>query len=151
MEASMVSHIAICVQDVEKSLGFLPRHSRHDGGLRPGPGHHQRRPAQHLQALPQDPSHHPRPLRPGQNRAVAGADLPPRREDPDGEPIKLDQVGISHISFTVPDVKALADELVSKGVELAAPLEGFTAPDGRVSSIFVYDPDGILVQFDDHG
>jgi hypothetical protein len=36
-------------------------------------------------------------------------------------------------------------------VELAAPLEAFTAPDGRVSSIFVYDPDGILVQFDDHG
>ena len=60
-------------------------------------------------------------------------------------------MGISHLSFTVPDVKALAEELIGKGVELAAPLEAFTAADGRVSSIFVYDPDGILLQFDDHG
>ena len=29
--------------------------------------------------------------------------------DPDGEPILLDQVGISHISFGVEDVKGLAD------------------------------------------
>ncbi len=69
-------------------------------------------------------------------------------DDPDGAPIKLDQVGISHISFTVPDVKALADELIAAGVALACPLDGFTNADSQVSSIFVYDPDGILVQFD---
>ena len=69
----------------------------------------------------------------------------------DGTPIKLDQIGISHLSFTVRGVEALAEELVSKGVEMAAPLEAFNAPDGRVSSIFVFDPDGILLQFDDHG
>ena len=72
-------------------------------------------------------------------------------DQPDGEPIKLDQIGISHISFTVPDVKALAEELVAKGVQLAGPLEGFTNAQGEVSSIFVYDPDGILVQFDSGG
>jgi hypothetical protein len=27
-------------------------------------------------------------------------------------------------------------------------MDGFTNADGEVSSIFVYDPDGILVQFD---
>lgn len=54
----------------------------------------------------------------------------------------------SHLSFTAKDVKALADELITKGVELAAPMAAFTNAQGGVSSIFVYDPDGILVQFD---
>ena len=72
-------------------------------------------------------------------------------EDPDGEPIKLDQVGISHISFTVRDVKALAAELESKGVQFAGPLDSFTNPQGDMRTIFVYDPDGILVQFDSYG
>ena len=45
-------------------------------------------------------------------------------------------------------MKALAEELIAKGVELAAPLAAFGNPQGDVSSIFVYDPDGILVQFD---
>jgi catechol 2,3-dioxygenase-like lactoylglutathione lyase family enzyme len=72
-------------------------------------------------------------------------------DDADGGPIKLDQVGISHISFSVSDVKALADELIAAGVELAGPMDGFTNANGEVSSIFVYDPDGILVQFDSGG
>ena len=69
-------------------------------------------------------------------------------DDADGAAIKLDQVGSSHISFSVPDVKALADALIAAGVELAGPMDGFTNANGEVSSIFVYDPDGILVQFD---
>ena len=36
-------------------------------------------------------------------------------EKPDGQPILLDQVGISHISFGVVDVASLADELIAKG------------------------------------
>ncbi len=52
------------------------------------------------------------------------------------------------MSFTVKDVKALAGELVAKGVQLAGPMDGFTNPQGEVSSIFVFDPDGIMVQFD---
>ena len=150
MEASMVSHIAICVRDVDRSLGFYRDilgmtvdfdqvQDTTTGGL-PSIYKHSRntRRTTHVR------------YGPGKTAPSLVLTCHPG-EDPDGEPIKLDQVGISHISFTVPDVKALADELVSKGVELAAPLEGFTAPDGRVSSIFVYDPDGILVQFDDHG
>jgi transposase, IS6 family len=35
-------------------------------------------------------------------------------EEPDGNPIKLDQIGISHISFTVKDVKALAEEMMAE-------------------------------------
>ena len=66
----------------------------------------------------------------------------------DGDPIKLDQIGISHISFGVEDVRAYAEELVSKGVPLAGTLDDFTDDQGVMRTFFVYDPDGILVQFD---
>ena len=66
---------------------------------------------------------------------------------PDGQPILLDQVGISHISFGVADVASLADELVAKGYELAGPRESYTDAKGEIRSIYVRDPDGILVQF----
>ena len=72
-------------------------------------------------------------------------------DDSDGDPIKLDQVGISHLSFSVRDLKGLAQELLDKGVKFAGPTDSFTNPQGEVSSIFVYDPDGILVQFDSGG
>ena len=68
-------------------------------------------------------------------------------EESDGEPILLDQVGISHISFGVADVAGLADELAAKGYELAGSRESYTDPTGAIRSIYVRDPDGILVQF----
>ena len=68
-------------------------------------------------------------------------------EKPDGQPILLDQVGISHISFGVADVAILADELIAKGYELAGSMESYTDPNGDIKSIYVRDPDGILVQF----
>jgi hypothetical protein len=30
-------------------------------------------------------------------------------------------------------------------------MEAFSNAQGQVSSIFVYDPDGIILQFDEHG
>ena len=68
-------------------------------------------------------------------------------DEPDGEPILVDQVGISHISFGVNDVKALAAELIAKGYPLAVPMESFTNAKGEINSIYVRDPDGILVKF----
>ena len=68
-------------------------------------------------------------------------------EKPDGQPILLDQVGISHISFGVADVASLADDLIAKGYELAGSRESYTDPNGDIKSIYVRDPDGILVQF----
>jgi catechol 2,3-dioxygenase-like lactoylglutathione lyase family enzyme len=68
-------------------------------------------------------------------------------EKSDGAPILLDQVGISHISFGVADVASLADELVAKGYALAGSRESYTDANGRIRSIYVRDPDGILVQF----
>ena len=68
-------------------------------------------------------------------------------EKADGKPILLDQVGSSHISFGVADVGALADELEAKGYELAGSRESYTDSTGEIRSIYVRDPDGILVQF----
>ena len=68
-------------------------------------------------------------------------------ERADGSPILLDQVGISHISFGVDDVASLVDELEAKGYRLAGARDSFTDANGEISSIYVRDPDGILVQF----
>ena len=150
MEATAVSHIAICVRDLDKSLAFYRDilgmrvdfdevQDTTSGGL----------PSVYAHARKTRRTVHVR-YGPGQTAPSLVLTSHPG-EGPDGGPIKLDQVGISHLSFTVSNVAELAAELTSKGVEMAAPLEAFTAADGQVSSIFVYDPDGILLQFDDHG
>ena len=70
-------------------------------------------------------------------------------EEVGGEPIKPDQKGISHISFEVENVRAFTDELIAKNVPLAGTIEDFTDSSGTMRTIFCYDPDGILVQFDE--
>lgn len=153
MKAKGVSHIAVCVRDLDKSLAFyrdilgmtVKLHTTQEMARRPGA---------RSSAMYQ---------RNRESRTVAnlwfgeGDDDPflvltsHPRDEVSGEPIKLDQVGISHISFTVDDVGALAEELAAKGVPLAGTLQDFTDADGNVRTIFVYDPDGILVQFDQGG
>ena len=150
MEASGVSHIAICVRDMDKSLGFY----RDILGMRVGLDQVQ---DTTQGGLPHIYKHRRKTRRTvhayyGEGSASPHLVLTMHPDDrADGQPIKLDQVGISHFSFTVPNVKALADELVSKGVKLAAPMAAFTNAQGNVSSIFCYDPDGILLQFDQGG
>lgn len=150
MDATGVSHIAVCVRDLDRSLAFY----RDILGMRVDFDEVQDTTTGGLPSVYKNARKTRRTVHvrygPGQTAPSLVLTSHPG-EDSDGTPIKLDQVGISHLSFTVSDVKALAEELVSKGVEMAAPLEAFTAPDGRVSSIFVFDPDGILLQFDDHG
>ena len=151
MRAKGVSHIAVCVADLERSLHFyrdllgltVRMHTTQDMARRPG--------AESAEMY----------QRPRQSRTVANVYF----DDPDttepflvltshpgdrveGDPIKLDQIGISHISFGVEDVRAYAEELVSKGVPLAGTLDDFTDDQGVMRTFFVYDPDGILVQFD---
>src|SRR3989442_9443931 len=70
-------------------------------------------------------------------------------EPPDGEPIKLDQIGISHVSFTVPSVAQLTQQLLAKGYQTAGPPDAFQDQAGRIRTVFFFDPDGILVQFDE--
>ncbi len=144
MEAIGMSHIAVCVRDMDKSLAFyrdilgmkVTKDEIQDtstGGLTHTYKHKRNtRRTVHLGW--------------GQDPFLVMTSHPGDRTD--GEPIKLDQVGVSHISFTVTDVRGLADELVAKGVEIAGGIQAFAEPDGSVRTFFAFDPDGILVQFD---
>jgi catechol 2,3-dioxygenase-like lactoylglutathione lyase family enzyme len=146
MEATGVGHIAICVQDMEKALAFY----RDILGMRVTQDRMQDTTQGHLTHIYQHRRKNRRQvqLRYGQGNTAPSLVVTSHPGDrSDGKPIKLDQVGISHISFTVKDVKAVALELMSKGIKLAAPLEAYTDAQGKVSTIYVYDPDGILVQF----
>ena len=151
MKARGVSHVAVCVADLDQSLHFyrdllgltVRLHTTQQMAQRPG--------AESAEMY----------QRPRESRTVANVWF----DDPDttqpflvltshpgsqvgGEPIKLDQIGISHISFGVDDVRAYAEELIAKGVPLAGTLDDFTDDQGVMRTFFVYDPDGILVQFD---
>lgn len=153
MRAKGVSHIAVCVRDLEKSLGFyrdalgmkVKLHATQQMARRPGAES-----AEMYQG-------------PHQSRTVAnvwfegpnGEEVAPflvltshPGDEVGGKPIKLDQIGVSHISFAVDDVASVAAELEAEGVPLAGNLADFTDDEGIVRTIFVYDPDGILVQFD---
>jgi catechol 2,3-dioxygenase-like lactoylglutathione lyase family enzyme len=150
MDATGVSHIAICVRDLDTSLEFY----RDLLGMRVTFDEVQDTTSG---GLPSVYKHHRKTRRTVHVRYGEGHTTPSLvltnhpGDQADGEPIKLDQIGISHLSFSVKDVKALAGELAAKGVRMAAPIEAFTNAQGGVSSIFVYDPDGILLQFDSHG
>jgi catechol 2,3-dioxygenase-like lactoylglutathione lyase family enzyme len=146
MEASAISHIAICTRDMEKSLAFyrgiLGMRVLFDGPTDPTEGGR---------------THNYQQVRRSRRRVSLsfGAGKKPTLtitghagEEVTGQPLKLDQVGITHFSFTVPDADALLRELVEKGVPLGGPREVFTNAEGRVRSFYVHDPDGILVQFD---
>ena len=150
MEATAVSHIAICVRDMDKSLAFyrdiLGMKVTFDGPTDPTEGG-RRHNYKHARKSRRRVS-----LSCGEGRAIPSLTLTSHPgEEPDGEPIKLDQVGISHFSISVTDVKALTEELTAKGVPLAGPLEAFTNAQGEIRSIYVHDPDGILIQFDGGG
>ncbi len=147
MEATGVSHIAVCVGDLDKSLAFyrdiLGMNVTMDevqdttrGGL-PSVYEHQRKTRRTVHV------HY------GQGHTTPSLVLTSHPGDQaDGEPIKLDQVGVSHVSFTVNNLRGFADELIAKGVEIAGGIEAFADAQGNVRTFFAFDPDGILVQFD---
>jgi lactoylglutathione lyase len=146
MKARAISHIAVCVRDLDKSLVFyrdilgmtVTMDAIQDtrGGSRTQTYKHQRdtRRVVHLGWSDGEEPILVMTCHPG--------------DEPDGEPIKLDQLGVSHYSFTVDDLPGLAAELVAKGVEIPGGIETFTNAEGKMSSFYCLDPDGILVQFD---
>ena len=144
MEATGISHIAVCVRDMDKSLAFyrdilgmkIAKDEIEDtstGGLTHTYKHHRNtRRTVHIGW--------------GGEPFLMMTSHPD--DQADGEPIKLDQVGVSHLSFTVKNLRSLADELIAKGVEIAGGIEAFADAEGNVRTFFAFDPDGILVQFD---
>jgi|TARA_B100000809_G_scaffold5302_1_gene5393 catechol 2,3-dioxygenase-like lactoylglutathione lyase family enzyme len=144
MEATGISHIAVCVRDMDKALAFyrdiLGMKVKKDfiedtstGGLT----HTYKHKRDNRRTVYLDW---------GQDQFFVMTSHPGDKTD--GDAIKLDQVGVSHVSFTVKDIRALADELIAKGVEIAGGIEAFADAEGNVRTFFAFDPDGILVQFD---
>lgn len=71
-----------------------------------------------------------------------------------GEAIKLDQVGVHHFAFWVDDLRERVERLKAAGVPiLVPPIESDTVAYGeprgkKVLTTLFQDPDGIIVQFD---
>ena len=148
MPALGMSHVAFCVRDMAKSLAFYQEAL----GFRVL---HDRRQDTTTGGLPHVYKHR-RATRRQVTLAYGEGDARPQLvitehpgEPPDGAPIKLDQIGISHLSFTVPSVAQLTQQLLAKGYKTAGPPDAFQDQSGRVRTVFFFDPDGILVQFDE--
>jgi len=71
-----------------------------------------------------------------------------------GDAIKLDQVGVHHFAFWVDDLRERVEKLKAAGVPiLVPPMESDTLAYGepagkKVLTSLFQDPDGIIVQFD---
>jgi catechol 2,3-dioxygenase-like lactoylglutathione lyase family enzyme len=71
-----------------------------------------------------------------------------------GEAIKLDQVGISHFSWWVDDLRAMHEKLKAASVKILVPpaetdSSGYGETSGRKYLTCLFeDPDGIIVQLD---
>jgi catechol 2,3-dioxygenase-like lactoylglutathione lyase family enzyme len=71
-----------------------------------------------------------------------------------GEPIKLDQIGVHHFAFWVDDLRERIESLRAAGVPiLAGPFESDSVaygepPGKKVLTCLFSDPDGIIVQYD---
>ena len=150
MDATGASDIAICVADIDRPLGFY----RDILGMTVG---YDRIQDTTTGGLPHVYKHSRQTRRQVRLVIGEGEDCPTITmtthpgEDADADPIKLDQIGLSHFSISVSDLKGLADDLASKGVEFAGPPESRLNARGELTSLYIYDPDGILLQFDAGG
>jgi catechol 2,3-dioxygenase-like lactoylglutathione lyase family enzyme len=75
-------------------------------------------------------------------------------QDGDVLPLRLDQLGIHHVAFWVDDLEARADRLQQAGVRfvfgpMTTDTAGYGEPSGhQVLTCIFEDPDGILLQLD---
>lgn len=145
---SGMSHVAICVRDLDRSLAFY----RDLVGMQVVKDEVQQTSTGALPHVYRDRHASRRVvyLRYGSGTAAPVLVFTEHPgETVSGEAIMLDQVGISHVSFTVPDVQALTTRLLAQGAQTCGPADAWKGPDGRLRTVFFRDPDGILVQFDE--
>jgi len=147
-----VSHVAIGVSDMDRSLRFyrdllglrltLDTMERIGGAMGP------------LFARSQKGERRAAYLRFDEGPHASFLVLSQNPGGPSGEPLKIDQVGVHHFSFWVDDLRERIEKLKAAGVKiLLPPTESDTAaygepPGGKVLTTLFQDPDGTIVQFD---
>jgi catechol 2,3-dioxygenase-like lactoylglutathione lyase family enzyme len=146
-----VSHIAIGVRDMEKSLHFYRDllglkvtldAMENIGGLKT------------LFTNPQKGKRRAVYLRFEDGPHASFVVLSQNPGETPGEVIKLDQVGVHHFAFWVDDLRERVEKLKAAGVPiLLPPTESDTVaygepPGKKVLTSLFQDPDGIIVQFD---
>jgi len=146
-----ISHVAIGVRDMERSLRFY----RDLLGLEVMSD--QTQPIGDMPALYAKPETGKRRavnLRYGKSPGRGFLVLSERPGGTPGEAIKLDEVGISHFSWWVDDLRAIHEKLKAAGTKiLVAPSEVDPAGFGETSqhkylTCLFEDPDGIILQLD---
>jgi catechol 2,3-dioxygenase-like lactoylglutathione lyase family enzyme len=148
MAIRAISHVAIGVREMERSLRFY----RDALGLRVK--------LDTVEALPGFGGAEARKRRAaylgwseGAHESFVVLDQPLTVE-PSGEPARLFQTGVHHFSFWVEDVDAIVARVRAAGFEVlfdpgvADSVAYGEPPGGRVKSTFLRDPDGNYVQLD---
>ena len=141
-----VSHVAIGVSDMDRSLPFyrdvlgltVTREAEEDVGGLPALFHDVQKGKRRAAYLRWEDG-------PESAFIVLSAPAGPAS----GEPIKLDQIGVHHFAFWVEDLPGVYEELKAKGAEFVVPPSKAKTADGVFHSAFLCDPDGILVQLDE--
>jgi catechol 2,3-dioxygenase-like lactoylglutathione lyase family enzyme len=146
-----VSHLAIGVRDMDRSLAFY----RDQLGMEVVSDREQEMPASEMYSAPESAT----------SRRVAQLRW---ADDPDapflvlsafpaasGTPLRLDQVGMHHAGLWVKDLAGMAERLRAAGVHFvkepsAADARGYRGREGeRVLTCLFEDPDGTILQFDE--
>jgi catechol 2,3-dioxygenase-like lactoylglutathione lyase family enzyme len=153
MKAKGISHVAIGVSNMERSLHFyrdllglqvMRDNPQENTGGMPALFHDPQRGQQRRGVY----------LRWQEGPDTAFLVLSEHAGAPSGAAIKLDQVGIHHFSFWVEDLQAVYERVRAAGVPiLLPPTVGDTEalgepPGGKILSTLFQDPDGIIVQLD---
>ena len=148
MAIRAISHVAIGVREMERSLRFY----RDALGLRVK-----------LDTIEELPGFGGAEARKRRAAYLGWSDGPhesfvvldqPLTVEPSGEPARLFQTGVHHFSFWVDDIDAIVARVRAAGLEVlfdpgvADTLAYGEPPGGKVKSTFLRDPDGNYVQLD---
>lgn len=144
---SVMSHMGICVRNIEASLAFyrdmVGMEIMKDEMLdveNLGPRHLYELPIVKRRVVY---------LKYGPHAASPVLVMTERPENTAGQPTLLDQHGISHLGFTIPNLQEFTQRMLKLGAKPFGPIDSFRSPEGKVLSVFFSDPDGKLLQFDE--
>lgn len=136
--AMRVSHIGICTADIEKSARFYAEAL----GFAPGPVYEIGAPFEKVMELKGALKLHSKFYsKDGLNIELLGFDSPDIQGTAERRP--MNQLGLTHLSLAVDDVKAVADRIVRYGGRVYPQTH---VQDVRGEFIFCTDPDGVRIE-----